>query len=71
VPAGVYGFCLCGVLFVAVQFREVVNVLFELLYFDGVFFLLLSEFVHFAGEADSLSIELDHDGSSDVVVDFP
>jgi hypothetical protein len=70
VGAGLFGFALCGVLFVAVEFREVVNVMFELLDFDGVFFLLFSEFVDFASEADSLSIELDHDGSSDVVVDF-
>lgn len=59
-----------GVLLVSVQLINVVNVLFEFLNFCSVLFLFFSEFVNFTCETNGFSIELDHDCSSDVVVDL-
>lgn len=53
-------FCLLKVLYAGLYFLQ----------FDWQGFLLLSELIDFACKTNCFSVELDHDGSSDSIIDF-
>lgn len=66
-----FGLGVHRVLFVAVPIIQLIYVLFELLDLGCVLFLLFSQLIYFTCKTHGLSIQLDHDGPPDVVVDFP
>jgi len=58
------------VFFECLSFSQIFDARLYLFGLNNKCFFLLSKFVDFASETDSLSVEFDHDGPSNIIINF-